>query len=142
MKEAMKQVQSKLYSMQMCHPNAVLTLALEAEEILEAALAKQELGEPVAWGDVKVRPDGKRYCRAVATTNQSNLGYSPLYTTPQQEQGKPDFKAIAETCKRLAQNELNKLAQENFGQMPRNDVWADKVLLVRDSFETAHGIKE
>ena len=42
MKEAMKQVQSKLHSMQMCHPNAVLTLALEAEEIIKSALAKQE----------------------------------------------------------------------------------------------------
>jgi hypothetical protein len=38
--------------------------------------------EPVAWGDVKLRSDGKRYCRAVATTDQSNLGYAPLYDHP------------------------------------------------------------
>ena len=38
--------------------------------------------EPVAWGDVKIRPDGKRYCRAVYTTDQSNAGCLPLYTTP------------------------------------------------------------
>ena len=37
-------------------------------------------GQPVAWGDVKIRPDGKRYCRAVYTTDQSNAGCSPLYT--------------------------------------------------------------
>jgi hypothetical protein len=38
--------------------------------------------EPVAWGDVKIRPDGRRYCRAVYTTDQSNAGCLPLYTTP------------------------------------------------------------
>ena len=42
--------------------------------------------EPVAWGAVKTRPDGKRYCRAVATTDQSHLGYLPLFTAPQAQQ--------------------------------------------------------
>ena len=37
----------------------------------------------------------------------------------------------------LAVRELAKLVAENFGQMPRNDEWADKVLLVRDTFEAA-----
>ena len=47
---------------------------------------RQPEQEPVAWGDVKTRPDGRRYCRAIAATDQSNLGYSPLYTSPPQRQ--------------------------------------------------------
>lgn len=61
----------------------------KARALLAAPQAAQEpadeasdSGEPVAWGDVKTRPDGKRYCRAVATTDQANLGYAPLYTRP------------------------------------------------------------
>jgi len=40
---------AKIKSAQICHPRAVLTLMLEAEETLEAALAKQEQGEPYGY---------------------------------------------------------------------------------------------
>jgi hypothetical protein len=51
-----------------------------AMEVLRTAIEQAE--KPVAWGDVKIRPDGKRYCRAVYTTDLSNAGCLPLYTTP------------------------------------------------------------
>lgn len=40
--EALKLVRLKLHALQQCHPHAVLTLALEAEELLEKALAQPE----------------------------------------------------------------------------------------------------
>ena len=64
------------------------TNAPERTEIIPALLELLDAPavEPVAWGDVKTRPDGKRYCRAVATTDQSHLGYLPLSTAPQAQQ--------------------------------------------------------
>jgi hypothetical protein len=54
----------------------------------------------------------------------------------------PDLGIVVTVSYQLAVRELAKLVAENFGQMPRNDEWADKVLLVRDTFEAAHNIKE
>ena len=54
----------------------------------------------------------------------------------------PDLSIVVTVSFQLAVLELAKLVAENFGQMPRNDKWADKVLLVRDTFEAAHNIKE
>ena len=54
----------------------------------------------------------------------------------------PDLGIVVTVSFQLAVRELAKLVAENFGQMPRNDEWADKVLLVRDTFEAAHNIKE
>jgi hypothetical protein len=50
-KEAMKQALGKIKSARDCHPNAVDTLLFEAEEILEGALAKQPVQEPIATLD-------------------------------------------------------------------------------------------
>ena len=50
----------------------------------------------------------------------------------------PDLGIVVTVSYQLAVRELAKLVAENFGQMPRNDKWADKVLLVRDTFEAAH----
>ena len=50
----------------------------------------------------------------------------------------PDLGIVVTVSYELAVRELAKLVAENFGQMPRNDEWADKVLLVRDTFEAAH----
>jgi hypothetical protein len=36
----------------------------------------------------------------------------------------------------LAQKELARLVKENFGQMPRNDKWADSVLDLRNKLES------
>ena len=49
----------------------------------------------------------------------------------------PDLGIVVTVSYQLAVQELAKLVAENFGQMPRNDEWADKVLLVRDTFEAA-----
>ena len=54
----------------------------------------------------------------------------------------PDLGIVVTVSHQLAVRELAKLVENNFGQMPRNDEWADKVLLVRDTFEAAHNIKE
>lgn len=54
----------------------------------------------------------------------------------------PDLGIVVTVSYQLAVRELAKLVENNFGQMPRNDEWADKVLLVRDTFEAAHNIKE
>ena len=48
----------------------------------------------------------------------------------------PDLGIVVTVSYQLAVRELDKLVAENFGQMPR-DEWADKVLLVRDTFEAA-----
>ncbi len=80
--------------------------------------------EPVAWGDVKIRPDGKRYCRAIATTDQSNLGYAPLYTAPPKRQPLTDEEII-----RIMQDEIN----VNY------NCWADHIAFCR-AVEQAHGI--
>jgi hypothetical protein len=37
---------------------------------------------------------------------------------------------------KLAQKELARLVQENFGRMPKNDEWADSVLDLRDALES------
>jgi len=37
---------------------------------------------------------------------------------------------------KLAQKELARLVEENFGQMPRNDKWADSVLDLRNGLES------
>jgi hypothetical protein len=50
----------------------------------------------------------------------------------------PALGIVVTVSYQLAVRELAKLVAENFGQMPRNDEWADKVLLVRDTFEAAH----
>ena len=50
----------------------------------------------------------------------------------------PDLGIVVTVSYQLAVRELAKLVENNFGQMPRNDEWADKVLLVRDTFEAAH----
>jgi hypothetical protein len=39
------------------------------------------------------------------------------------------------TAYKLAQNELDRLVKDNFGQMPRNDQWTDSVLDLRDAQE-------
>ena len=49
----------------------------------------------------------------------------------------PDLGIVVTVSYQLAVRELAKLVENNFGQMPRNDEWADKVLLVRDTFEAA-----
>lgn len=49
----------------------------------------------------------------------------------------PDLGIVVTVSHQLAVRELAALVAENFGQMPRNDKWADKVLLVRDTFEAA-----
>ena len=49
----------------------------------------------------------------------------------------PDLGIVVTASYQLAVLELAKLVENNFGQMPRNDEWADKVLLVRDTFEAA-----
>ena len=49
----------------------------------------------------------------------------------------PDLSIVVTVSYQLAVRELAKLVENNFGQMPRNDEWADKVLLVRDTFEAA-----
>jgi hypothetical protein len=54
----------------------------------------------------------------------------------------PDLGIVVTVSYQLAVRELAKLVENNFGQMPRNDEWVDKVLLVRDTFEAAHNIKE
>lgn len=54
----------------------------------------------------------------------------------------PDLGIVTAVAYQLAQRELNRLVDANFGRMPRNDEWADKVLLVRDTFEAAHDIKK
>ena len=54
----------------------------------------------------------------------------------------PDLGIVTTVAYQLAVRELAKLVENNFGRMPRNDKWADKVLLVRDTFEAAHNIKE
>ena len=48
----------------------------------------------------------------------------------------PDLGIVVTVSYQLAVRELAKLVENNFGQMPR-DEWADKVLLVRDTFEAA-----
>ena len=48
----------------------------------------------------------------------------------------PDLGIVVTVSFQLAVLELAKLVENNFGQMPR-DEWADKVLLVRDTFEAA-----
>ena len=55
----------------------------------------------------------------------------------------PDLGIVVTVSYQLAVLELAKLVENNFGQMPRNDKWADKVLLVRDTFEAARnkGVK-
>ena len=40
--EAMKQALTKVRSAQQCHPNAVMTLLCEADELLEQAIATEE----------------------------------------------------------------------------------------------------
>ena len=49
----------------------------------------------------------------------------------------PHLGIVVTVSYQLAVLELAKLVENNFGQMPRNDEWADKVLLVRDTFEAA-----
>jgi hypothetical protein len=71
---------AKIKSAQICHPRAVLTLMLEAEETLEAALAKQEQGEP--YGYLKLNTG--RFVNEVEGLNpMTDKRYLPLYTTPQ-----------------------------------------------------------
>jgi len=82
-KEAMKRVQLKLRAIQQCNPRAVLTLALEAEEIIEEALAKHEQCELcVVCSGTGLDPNDNRYGYECPTCRGTKL-------KKKQEQGEP-----------------------------------------------------
>ena len=49
----------------------------------------------------------------------------------------PNLGIVTTIAYQLAQRELERLAYENFGRLPHPNEWVEKVLLVKDTFETA-----
>jgi hypothetical protein len=74
--EAMKQALKKIRAAQQCHPNAVMALLCEADEVLDQAIAEAEKQEPVA----KV---SKMYVNNIQWLNQIPEVDTLLYTHPQ-----------------------------------------------------------
>ena len=98
----------------------------------------RELADHFATQPLPVQEPKKRCCdhdSDCAIHNGNALPVGPCDCS-QTFISSPDLGIVVTVSYQLAVRELAKLVENNFGQMPR-DEWADKVLLVRDTFEAA-----
>ena len=96
------------------------------------------LREALAQPPLPVQEPKKRCCDHDSDCSVHNGNALPVgpCNCSQTFVSSPDLGIVVTVSYQLAVRELDKLVAENFGQMPR-DEWADKVLLVRDTFEAA-----
>ena len=119
----------KMYQLLLTEPHAP-TVCFKLEAIAREALAQPPL---------PVQEPKKRCCDHDSDCSVHNGDALPVgpCDCSQTFISSPDLGIVVTVSYQLAVRELAKLVENNFGQMPRNDEWADKVLLVRDTFEAA-----
>jgi hypothetical protein len=128
---------------------------VRADERKQALAAQPAVQEPVAWlipGSITTDPELAKANgdKAVALGKISTQQWNP------EDHYKDGWRDALESVKRatppaapvqepikhstvaykLAQKELARLVQENFGRMPKNNEWADSVLDLRDALES------
>lgn len=94
--EAMKQALKKIRAAQQCHPNAVMVLLCEADEVLDQAITEAEKQEPVIGVEVKRIASGGFIGNVWWIHENLQEGVFHLYTHPQPKREPLTDEQIAE----------------------------------------------